>query len=173
VTLEEMKQGLDAIKSIAKSLAEIVVIMRAQKAAPGEEVASDAELDGNYGDPLIKKDPRDWHGQSYVNKHFSDAPAEYLDMLASFCAWKAGKNEEDATDANKPATEREKAKKYARYARGDAARARGWALRKRNGWEPRKPAEEDSHDFGGGAADDFGGAGDGFGAVGSSDEIPF
>jgi len=174
MTLAEMAQGLEALKSIAKSLAELVTIMRAKKAAPGEEIASDADLDGNYGDPLIKgKDPRDWHGESYVGRHLSDAPPEYLDMLAAFYAWKAGRNDEDAAKPGATADEKSKLTKYAKYARTDAARARGWALRKRNGWVPRKPADEDSQqsDFGSG---DFGGAGYGFGTAGSGDdEIPF
>jgi hypothetical protein len=58
----------------------------------------------------------------------SQCPAEFLDLLAGtfdYFAKQAEKNNE-TTSAGKP---------VAPYKRKDAARARGWAARKRNGWK--------------------------------------
>jgi len=96
----------------------------------GGDVASDRDLDGQYGDPQIRFDPKRWverGGDSFVGCRFSEAPAEYLDELASFLDWSAGRDEK---------SDDEKKRKNARYRRTDAARARGWAKRKRDGWQP-------------------------------------
>lgn len=89
-------------------------------------IASAADLDSKYGDPEVKaKSPRDWTGETQQGKHFSQCPAEYLDLVASrldyFAEMNAGS--EDADD-----------RKKARYNRLDASRARGWAQRNRAGW---------------------------------------
>lgn len=102
--------------------------------APGA-VAPASELDSQYGNPVIKKDPPRWSGPSFVGQPYSACSAEYLESLAGFLEWKAGKDTEKG-DAD--------SLKYAGYARKDAARARGWAQRNRE-----KPAP---------AADLFGGS---------------
>ena len=86
--------------------------------ASGGAVATDADLDGTHGDPDVKKDPKRWDGPSQAPCRMSECPPEYLDVLADFLNWKA----------NKP---REGKEQYADYDRRDAARARGWAARKR------------------------------------------
>lgn len=93
----------------------------------GGEVAGERDLDSQYGDPTIKKDPKRWTGESYAGCRYSECPPEYLDVLADLKDWMADKDEEKGTDDGK---------KFARYGRLDAARARGWAERKRNGWTP-------------------------------------
>ncbi len=93
----------------------------------GITVASDQDLDSQYGDPIIKmKDPRDWTGPSMIGLTFSQCPAEYLDLVADRLDYFASKAEEEGktTSAGKP---------VAPYNRKDAARARGWALRVRAG----------------------------------------
>lgn len=90
--------------------------------AAGGAVASAADLDGPHGDPEVKKDPKRWQGQAMAPCRMSECPPDYLDVLAGFKDWQAGKDEEQGTD---------EAKKSARYKRLDAARARGWAARKR------------------------------------------
>lgn len=109
--------------------------------APGA-VAPASELDSQYGNPVIKKDPPRWSGPSFVGQPYSACSAEYLESLAGFLEWKAGKNEEDPERA-----------KFAAYDRKDAARARGWAQRNRE-----KPAASAGL-FGGSEAGDidFGG----------------
>lgn len=155
---ERSAEALERVASACENY--LPLILRALQAnapaaPPGEEVAPDSDLDGQYGDPVIRKDPNRWNGESFANRHMSDAPPEYLDQLAEFFAWKAGKNADDAAKEHVDQVKKGKLEKYAKYARTDAARARGWARRKRNGWVPRGPAQED---LGGGAGDDDFGA---------------
>lgn len=96
----------------------------------GGGVASDSDLDGQYGDPEVRRDPSEkyWTGDSYTGRKLSECPADYLDAYAKYkdaCAWG---NDKDGS---------EKKKKYAEYDRRDAARARGWAARIRGGWKPK------------------------------------
>jgi hypothetical protein len=84
-------------------------------------VADDRELDSDKGDPVIRRDPKRWQGPSYVGKHYSECPADYLLTLADFKEWSAANPRPDADP------------KYADYDRRDAARARGWAKRNANG----------------------------------------
>lgn len=85
-------------------------------------IAPDNDLDGKYGDPTIRaKDPRDWTGDSMLGRPMSECPPEYLEMVA------------DRLDYFNSTETDEKKRKYQAL---DASRARGWAQRKRNGWQP-------------------------------------
>lgn len=100
------------------------------------QIATDRDLDSQYGDPFIKaKDPRDWTGDSMLGRPFSECPPEYLDLLADRFDYFAEQAEAEGrtTSAGKP---------VAPYNRKDAARARGWAKRLRGGWKP--PAQDES-----------------------------
>ena len=92
------------------------------------EVATDSDLDGQYGDPTIKFDPKRWSGQSYVGATYSRTEPEYLDAVAEALEW----------SSNNPKPGKEK---YSAYDRRDAARARGWAarMRKEPGYVARAP----------------------------------
>lgn len=96
---------------------------RGKPVAASENVASDTDLDGQWGDPKVKAMPRDWGGDNFKGAHASECPAELCDMVANMLDWFADKNA--ASDPKK-----------AGYDRKDAARFRGWAVRKRNGWKP-------------------------------------
>lgn len=101
---------------------------------PVASVASDRDLDGQYGNPEVKaKDPRDWTGDTMKGKRFSECPPEYLDLVASRLDYFASQ-----TEGSQDADEQKKR----RYNLIDASRARGWAARKRAGWQP--PPEEPS-----------------------------
>lgn len=120
--LKSIDLSLRTLVTIAKQKAEARVKNAAQQ--PGQAVASDADLDGKFGDPEIKlKDPRDWSGPTMVGRHFSECPVEYLELLADryeyFISQNAGQTDDD--------------KKKLKYNRADAARARGWAERIRSG----------------------------------------
>jgi hypothetical protein len=118
-------------------------------------VADDADLDGEWGDPEVRKDPPRWAGPPMVGRKYSQTSAEYLDSLAGFLAWKAGKDDEKGD---------EQSAKYAGYARKDAARARGWAARMRSpGWALRATAQPPAEDTSPPVEEEF--AGD--------DDIPF
>lgn len=92
------------------------------------QIATDRDLDSTWGDPIVKaKSPRDWTGDDMTGCAFSECPPEYLEMVADRLDY-FSETEEDA--------------KKLKYQRLDASRARGWAKRLRNGWQP--PEEETS-----------------------------
>lgn len=138
---------IDVLRSIDSHLAALVRhfgigIQGASHAPSGmpdvPAIASAADLDGKYGDPEVKaKSPRDWTGETQQGKHFSQCPAEYLDLVASRLDYFASQNEMPHEGAT--AEDRLAELKKARYNRLDASRARGWAQRKRAGWTA--PAE--------------------------------
>lgn len=112
LVLTELRKQTALLERIANALA--------------PQKVSDAFLDGQYGDPVVKaKDPRDWTGEPMTGKRFSECPPAYLDLLAERYDYFASKE----TDAKKQA-----------YAVKDAQRARGWAARIRAGWKPAEPA---------------------------------
>lgn len=117
----------------------------------GPEVAEDYELDSQYGDPPIKKDPTAnfWKGPSHVGRRLSECSPDYLDAFAKYKDFLAGLDEKKGT---------EQKRKYADWGRKDAARARGWARRLRAGWvRPRASVGQQFGPLGGGAG--FGHAG--------------
>lgn len=124
---------LEVLKSIDASLKALVGKAPAAQAPAtnGPTVASDRDLDSQYGDPEVKaKDPRDWTGPTMRGRKFSQCPPEYLDMVAErldyFCSTNPGATEDD--------------QKKLKYQRLDASRARGWAKRLRAGWKPAATA---------------------------------
>jgi len=118
------KTALEHLASIDAGIQRLILVLSPQKPIH-------VNLDDQYGDPTIKaKDPRDWAGESMQGRKFSECPVEYLDLLADRYDYFAG-NETDAKKAN--------------YNRLDAARARGWAARIRDGYVP--PAVGKDPDF--------------------------
>lgn len=100
------------------------------------DVADDAELDSQYGDEVVKFNPRDWTGQSFKGAKMSSCPAEFLEQLANAFDYFAKKNDADKamTDSGKPKS---------MYDKRSARRARGWAQRAREGGAtPQAPAED-------------------------------
>lgn len=109
-------ETLRLLQSIDASLKTLVALQR------GTPPAERVDLDGEHGNPVVKaKDPRDWTGEPMKGRRFSECPANYLDLIADRFDYFASQ-EQDA--------------KKARYNRLDAARARGWAERVRNGQVP-------------------------------------
>jgi hypothetical protein len=92
-------------------------------------VASARELDGEWGDPVVKKDPKRWleqGGDPYAGCHMSECPSDYLRILASLFDWMASKDEEQGkTYTNKKGEN----VPTAPLNRRSAAKARGWAER--------------------------------------------
>lgn len=131
----------------------------------GGAVASDDDLDSEWGDEVIKKDPKKWvtdGGDSFVGCRMSECPSDYLRMLASLFDWMADKDEQAGkTYTNKHGKE----VPVAPINRKKAARARGWA--KRNEGKSRAPAASSAP-----VDDPF--SGNGGGSAGASDDdIPF
>ena len=117
------KTALEYLASIDAGVQRLIALQMQQKPMR-------VNLDDQWGDPTIKaKDPRDWAGVTMQGRKFSECPAEYLDLLADRYDYFA---------------EREDDPKRANYNRIDAARARGWAVRIRDGYEPQTdPVEPD------------------------------
>lgn len=118
---------MESLADIAAKCDEILALLK--KNAP-KEVADDATLDGQWGDPVVKaRDPKDWTGESMIGKKLSECPPNYLDMVADRADYFALKNDEKG---EKDAKGNPKSK----WDRKNAALARGWARRLRSGWKP-------------------------------------
>ena len=124
------EDALDVLRSIDTTLKAMLSLAqlrtaKARAAAP-KDIASDRDLDGKHGDPVVNmKDPRDWTGPTMKGSRFSDCPADYLDLLADRFDYFAQKAEDTNEEYN--------GKPVAPFRRKDAARARGWAKRIRDG----------------------------------------
>jgi hypothetical protein len=119
-------ETLNLLRSIDASLKALVA--QSRTTAP-KTIADDRDLDSQYGDPVVKFMPRDWTGDSYKGRKFSECPANLLDMIAETFDYFA----EQAERTNETTTS---GKPVAPYKRKDAARARGWAKRVREGKVP-------------------------------------
>ena len=123
-------EAIDLLRSIDNSLKALVsavqpLIMQVRAAQP-KPIAAASDLDGKYGDPILKFNPRNWTGPTFKERRFSECPPELLDMVADSLEYfgrKADENKE-RTNSGKPKGD---------YNRADAARARGWAKRMREG----------------------------------------
>jgi hypothetical protein len=141
------EDALRVLKSIDAKL-EVIAGLLASGGAPRKadahapRIASDEELDSEYGDPDIRaKSPRDWTGPSMTGKKYSECPAEYLDLVAERLDYFA---EQNAADMDP------EIRKKARWNRMDASRARGWAARIRAGYKPPpRPEMTEADPFGG------------------------
>lgn len=163
--LEKLEKLVAEQASRIEALERVIGGLAAVFGGGGADVADDDELDGKYGDPVVKKDPTTnyWKGQSFLNKHLSECSPEYLDAFAKYRDVCAKMKEKDGTEAKK---------KYAAFDRRDAARARGWARRLRSGWvapiasgsTPGGMANGSSNPFAGSGANPFAGGSIGFGA---------
>jgi hypothetical protein len=115
---------------VLQSIDATLKLILARFPAPPPTVADDADLDGQYGNPVIQqKDPKDWKGDTMKDRRYSECPPEYLDLVASRLDYFAevAEREGKVTSNGKP---------VAPFNRRDAARARGWAKRLRAGWKP-------------------------------------
>ncbi len=126
-------------------------------------IASDHDLDSQYGDELIRKDPPRWKGDSFAGCKMSQCSSEYLRDLAGFFDWKAEKDTEQGTYKN---AKGDMVPTRPQYARKSAARARGWA--KRNEGLTSGPSVASAAGGNDNGSFNYGGQ-----ATGSDDEIPF
>lgn len=118
------EQTIALLTRIAVAVEKMAASVAKPTSATIAEVAPDAELDGQFGDVEVKKDPPRWTGDPVAPCRMSQGTPDWLDSLASFYDWKADKDEESgAVDA--------KGRPKAHWSRKDAARARGWSARLR------------------------------------------
>lgn len=125
-----MAEFIDVLLSIDHTLKAMLALAQQRtavtRAAQPKPVASDRDLDGKFGNPELKFTPRDWTGAPFKGRKFADCPPELLDLVAESCDWFAQQAEAkgERTTGGKPVAD---------YKRQDAARARGWAKRIRDG----------------------------------------
>lgn len=89
--------------------------------------ASDEDLDGQRGDPIVRFNPKRFRGPSCIGKHYSEASPEFLDSLAEALQWMA-EHPKEGDDAKKIG-----------WNKSDAAKARSWSRRIRSGAVPPPP----------------------------------
>lgn len=121
--------GTEAVELLRSIDASLKAIVRYLQATAPKPIAPDRDLDGPHGDPVLKFTVRDWTGASYKGRRFSECPAELLEMIAETLDYFAAQAEktDERTGSGKPVAD---------YKRADAARARGWAKRVREGRVP-------------------------------------
>lgn len=131
----------DAVIALLTRIADGIdkLVAQQQRNAP-PAIATDKDLDGRFGDPEVRMRVRDWSGPDMKGKRMSQCPAAFLDLLAETLEWAAGKADanHETTDSGKP---------VGQYRRADAARARGWAQRIRDG-KVAQPAQDQGDDWG-------------------------
>ena len=140
-TNKELESNLSELKEEVRAIDVRVKLLEEYKDGKTYNVTpfTDDQLDGQYGNSRIFKDPPEWvkkGGESFQNLYLNQAPPEYLDILAKYLIWLSGSNEKQANDpvlADRWGG-KEKLMKRAKYQRLDAAKAMGWARRKRGGW---------------------------------------
>lgn len=110
--------------------------------AGGGEALPDHLLDNAWADKTIAKDPKQWKGPTQVNRRFSRAPAEWLDMAASNMEFKAQK-EREAVPVALQTTGKNAGKPWHESTTFNAKLLRAWA--RRNATKAAvKPAEKPS-----------------------------
>jgi hypothetical protein len=115
-----MMSSDDRIAALEARVAALETKSSPRPAAPSAAGADD--LDSTYGNFVVRKNPPRWKGTPIDGKRLSECEPDALDALAGYLEWVAGKKAEEGKE------------KYAAYDRRDAARARGWAARLREGW---------------------------------------
>ena len=133
------EEALALLRSIDASLKALVAAANRRAAANGPAVADDRDLDSQYGDEELRFTPRDWTGEPCKGRRMSDCPAELLEIMAASFDFFAKKN-------NEKGLKDDKGRPKSFYDKRSAARARGWAARKRNGWKRPEPSKSRSFD---------------------------
>lgn len=115
---------LAVLRSMDGTLKQLLAMQRQVQPKP---VAADRDLDSAWGNPVVKFNPRDWTGDSYKGQRMSACPPAFLDLLAETLDY-------FAIQADQKQEVTAKGKSVASFKRADAARARGWAKRSREGY---------------------------------------
>ena len=137
----EVAQLRTAVEKTLRGVTLLVVhlgaLPKAAAANGAGRIAPDSEIDDpEGGDKEIRKDPPRWKGDSFKGRKWSETSPEYLDAMANFLDWTAGKKREEAAAAS--GEDAATKLKYAGYDEADAAKVRAWAKRLRE----RPPSEE-------------------------------
>jgi hypothetical protein len=113
---------LQTIRLIEKNLRAIAAHVGLDPVMLQVEPADDYELNGEYGNPVIDRVPKNWSGEPLEGRHLSDLQPATLRALAKHHARLAEWHDQKGNVDNK-------GRPRSHWARRDAARALGWALR--------------------------------------------
>lgn len=95
-------------------------------AAPSVGAAPDHELDRDFANFVVDKDPKQWKGESFAGSRLSETNAAYCRAVASLKSWKGDKEKaEGKTYQNKKGETQQSCE----YSYKQAAWALGWAAR--------------------------------------------
>ena len=97
--------GRAILAVLARLEAKVDRLLAQQGGATAPGIASDADLDGQYGDEEVKKNPKRWTGESFIGRRMSECSPEFLDSLAGHFDYKAERDAEDAANAEDEETE--------------------------------------------------------------------
>ncbi len=122
-------QNTQILRGLALLVRHLGASPQSHAAPSAPRAVTDADLDGQYGDPEVKKNPPRWKGESFVGETLSRCSPDFLDCFADFKEY-CSVNDRAAADSL-DGDEKAKKLKYAGYAEKDAALARGWAIRLR------------------------------------------
>ena len=128
--LDRIERKLDAVLAALKGGASA---SRGNGSANTAQNDIDVDIDGPRGDPEVRFMPKRWTGTDYKGQKFSACEPAFLDMLADTFEWFAQRDDEsNAVDKN--------GAPKSKWGRLDAARARAWSARLREGAPSSAPA---------------------------------
>lgn len=131
-TPKPLEEQLAELAAIVAEQGKILDAIRAVFTGGGggaNDVATDAELDSEKGDPTLRFNPRDWKGVPRKGWQMSRCESECLEIYAEQLEYFAQKNDEKGVKDGRGGPK-------SKWDRIDARRARGWVRRLRSGWKP-------------------------------------
>jgi len=126
--IQRLEGKIDGLSRAVNKMAAQSSIKTVAPAVATRDTDVPPDIDGPKGDPEIRFEPRDWKGPPCRGKRMSECPADFLDAFAKFKDWSAAKDDGAGTSGEVDAKGYPKSGKWARF---DAALARGWADRAR------------------------------------------
>lgn len=130
MTNQQIIETLASLEARLVKLEARIATAPAAKSSAGR-VATVEEMDSPRGNPEVRSSPKKWDGVPCKGRRFSDCPPDFLDQLASLCDWMADRDDEAGARGE---TDAKGYKLDGKWKRLDAALARGWAKRLREGW---------------------------------------
>ena len=115
-------------------------ILPGRAATPAGDALADHLLDKEWADKVIQKDPKRWKGAPMVGRHYSEAPADWLDMAAGALEYKVAQAKQDPTPRLQPEGRKDAGKPWYLVDEFEAKLVRAWARRNRQ----MPPAAESS-----------------------------
>src|SRR5258705_8538059 len=94
---EKLDLIISAISNVQESLRKRPITVSGSPTSTVTAIADASDLDGTYGNPEVRSDPKDWTNagkESMKGKRYSQCSPDFLVMLAGLLDWQAGKADE-------------------------------------------------------------------------------